>query len=335
MYWNTIFDMKTEATRINNKRKPASKSNKGTRVLVSLAIIALTVIGISCYFYIQEQFEFQAEQTAYEKLQDCIYPAPYEHFLKSYPQSIYHEDVCERLKEVRQMNHEWNTICKLNKRTAYTEFMKKHPDSPFYPACLAKLDSIDWSEASRHNSISSYNIYLAAHPQGAYADDARNNREQLQKLTVTPAELSIIRGLLNNYFSALSTQDESALRSTLAFIINDYWHKNKVSQDYAVIHMKHLYEKSGIQDINFTVNNKLTVKKQQTAEFRYAFDIQFTVDAIIKRTGHNKPKHTRYIVVAHISPDHKIDGLVLKKQNKDDDGLLTATHTDVADTKHR
>lgn len=314
--------MKTKSTRKEHTTKHTPKSGKAQRGLLLLALVTLTGIGGCCYFYIKEQMEFQAEQVAYKTLDNCIQPLPYEHFLKRYPNSLYHEKVCERLKEVRRMNHEWDSVCRRNKRSAYTKFMKQHPESPFYPTCLAKIDSLDWADAIRRNTIAAYNNYLAAHPQGGYIEDARTNREQLQKQTVTPAEQTIIRGLFNNYFSAFSTRDETALRNTLAFIINKYWNREKVSQDYAVMHMKRLYEKSDIQDINFTTVRNFTIKKQQVDEFRCAYDISFTIDAIIKHANTGKAKHTTYKVAAHVSPDHKIDRIILNKPGQEKDDLL-------------
>lgn len=314
--------MKTKSARKNNTTKQPQKSGKSRRHLWILALVALTGIGICGYLYIKEQIEFQSEQTAYEKLGDCIQPLPYEHFLKRYPNSLYYEEVCKRLKEVRQMNHEWDSVCRRNKRSVYTHFMKQHPDSPFYPTCLAKLDSMDWADAIRRNSIGAYNNYLAAHPQGAYTEDARTKREQLQRQTVTPAEQTIIRGLFNNYFSAFSTRDEAALRNTLAFIINNYWNREKVSQDYAAMHMKRLYSKLSIQDINFTTLRNFTIKKQEVDEFRCAYNISFTIDALIRHSNTDKTKHTTYKVVAHVSADHKIDSLVLSKPGQGKDDLL-------------
>ncbi|MCM1109451.1 MAG: zinc ribbon domain-containing protein [Clostridium sp.] len=259
--------------------------------------------------------EQERERMAYVMLDGCMQREMYQDFIERYPDSPMLDDVVHRMKEVDSLAGAWDIVCRKDRREGYATFADNHMNSPYYKLCLARMDSIDWATAHRRATPQAYARYLEDHPDGIYADDAREQKQLREELLVTDAERAMLQGLLNTYFSALTRRDEEALRRVTAFLSVRYWGRNNASQDYAVERMKRMYDGSDVSRISFALHDDWQIEKQIVRPYRYTYKVAFKADAIYSRTKPGGERHAVFDVAARVSLDHKIDSIELHKQS--------------------
>ena len=191
--------------------KEKKESGKGLWVIFSLVFIVL--MGVGGYYYLKQRQHTQAMEAAYAALTENYDIDAHSQFLKDYPASPYGQAIAEKMDELRSVEKEWTAVALADSKEKYENFLKQHPKSFFTQTCTAKLDSIDWVEASTENTQESYQRYLSLHKQGKYAKLAAQTKAELDKLAVSSNEKAIVRSVIYRYFDAVSAHDNETLQT--------------------------------------------------------------------------------------------------------------------------
>ena len=92
-------------------------------------------------------------------------------------------------------------------------FRSKFPNSPFDQLAYDKIDSLDWTYAKRSNTEGALQKYLDLHPDGKYAEMAREQKQFIIDSRPTDEERNAIRSTINAYFAALTDNNKEALNN--------------------------------------------------------------------------------------------------------------------------
>ena len=90
-------------------------------------------------------------------------------------------------------------------------FRSKFPNSPFDQRAYDKIDSLDWTYAKRSDTEGALQKYLDMHPDGKFAEMAREQKQFIIDSRPTDEERSTIGRVINAYFAALTDNNKEAL----------------------------------------------------------------------------------------------------------------------------
>jgi hypothetical protein len=70
--------------------------------------------------------------------------------------------------------NDWKGARDANTVAVYSHFLAKHPNGAHAGEARAAIDDLDWSSAKSHNGTADYDGYLMKYPSGRHAGDARS-----------------------------------------------------------------------------------------------------------------------------------------------------------------
>lgn len=146
-----------------------------------LLVLLILVIAIGGFFYWENQNQQQAEEQAYLLLMDCQDPLNYEDFIAQFPDSKHIDEVRTRLRELQSAKSEFDAALAAGSVQRLRDFIKNHPDSPFKPQALSRIDSLDWLAATTAGSSVAYQLYIDQHENGEHIDAAFVARDEAAK----------------------------------------------------------------------------------------------------------------------------------------------------------
>ena len=120
--------------------------------------------------------------------------ASYLVYLRNYPNGIHSGEVKSRLDKIREERKEadeqsWKRCCLINMSSAYEKYITDFPAGLHIAEARRRRDEYkdceDWAEATKTSTERSITSYLAYHPSGKFADNAKlwlkRNKEEDEK----------------------------------------------------------------------------------------------------------------------------------------------------------
>ena len=117
------------------------------------------------------------------------------------------------------MESDWNDTLVNDSKAAYLAFLDKHPDAPQKDIVHHKVDSIDWAEAVKLNTIDSYQDYMDEHADGEHYDEANDNIKTIKTTVVQDDEAKAVKLQLKEFFSAFNSQSDGAIVGSVAQVM--------------------------------------------------------------------------------------------------------------------
>lgn len=201
-----VITTRADGKPLNGKLLPPTKKRSKWPLITCLLILILGCAGYFYYEHMKFENAMKADYTALEKNYDIN---SYISFLKKYPASQYNTEIEYRLTELRKTQEYWNSIAESDSLEIYKSFLTHNPQSAFTELCNNKIDSLEWLLYSSENTQEAYQKYLNLHSDGKYATLAKQCIENLDKLTVTPAEKDSVKNVISAYFAAINQHNLS------------------------------------------------------------------------------------------------------------------------------
>ena len=106
------------------------KKNNGK--IVAIVVVALLIIFAGGFYFYQQHEKSNDEQQAYELVMKSTSAQELQDYLDKYPDAdpAHREAVEQRLKEIKELESDWNDTLVNDSKTAYLDFLSKHPDAP-------------------------------------------------------------------------------------------------------------------------------------------------------------------------------------------------------------
>ncbi len=286
---------------------------KRTTLYVILAVVGIIVIGLGVFAYFtwhEHSAENEIEQ-AYEALQNSTNPDDFQAFLDTYPNSKYQKDVETTMNKLKAESDAWTSICLSGSKNDFIQFMNRFPGSRFEANCQQKIDSLDWIDAKSINTPDAIQRYIDEHPDGLYADDARNMAQSMAQLTVQPEERTMIAALCNTFFTALGANDQEGVCSVITPEMKAFLSTANATKADVITAMEAMHPAT-ILSINFLVNNDYVITKQMGEDNQVSYNVAYSVDQHIERTDEGKT-FASYKVIMEINPQMKINSVQIKE----------------------
>lgn len=300
---------------IEVKKKPAKKSRKSLIFALTFAIIiavialtfAIKIAVIICgMYYLDYNNNKDREEREYAMLENTSNPEYYKDFLAKYPKSIHYQEVKEQLNVLLDENEEWNKIMQDVSRSEIEKFMNAHPYSRRLQECADIIDSIDWMDAKKINTEEAIVNYLNTHPNGKYAEEASQKKNELGLMKITEQDKAIIRSSLENFFTAaMSKQDVSLISEAIPEKMENFCGTQDATPEQIIAFAKNKMA-SDVMGLHYTIENNFDVRKQTLSDGTTGYAVTFSLQEIISRSDTNQPSTKTYQVSALLNAEHKI-----------------------------
>lgn len=288
----------------NNKKH----SNKST--LIISVILAAIVLGVCAYVYNNAQSSNELEQ--YEFAMTSNDPMVLQSYLdnfKNAPQE-HIDSIQAHLDRINAEDQEWTNAIVSGSKSALTDYISKHPDSPHRSEALAKIDSIDWVQCSKTNTPEAYQLYLENHADGNHYDEAQLALKQIRSTQVTPEERQEIISTFRQFFLSLNEKNESTLTSTVSDIIN-FLGKASATKDDIVSFMHKLY-KPEVENLIWSLSKDFKIDKTEVSDGVYEYSVTFMANEKVTKTD-KSDSTTQYRISAKVDSDGKISDMSMTK----------------------
>ena len=297
----------------NNAQRPAPKARKRSWIALLVAfVIALIVVLLGIYFYQRTQAE--NEMRAYENAMRSSEPAVLQNFLDMYVDAPreHRDSIGAHLEALKKIDTDWTNAAVSASKSELEKYMKMHPQSIHCVEARIMIDSLDWLTALAADTPEAYNVYMAAHADGAHYDEAHDRHERLEAQKVNANDKRMVSELFTTYYKALASGDEAMLTTTLAPVLTSFLHKEQATKTDVVTYMYKIHEPD-IQQITYSLNNDWKIEKQPADDNLFSYSVDFSVDQRIERSDESKERFCTYKVMAKITTDCKICELNMKK----------------------
>ena len=286
--------------------QPSKRSRKGFWGRLFLFLVIVPILTVGGYFAYDLYGFMQREEHDYEALCGVTDPTFYQQFLTDYPESKHKEEIRERMKQLQAEQGEWQLLQDHLNREDLVQYLQKYPGTVRRRLCEDLIDSIDWFETKRIGTEEVILRYLQNHPAGIYAGEASDYKNAILLSRITPAERSLLRGVLETFFSlGIAKQDSAALSQTMPDVMENFCGKSNATIDdvTAYIHNKKANDVIGL---HYLIGKDLTLKKVLMPDSTNGYAAAFTLQETISRSDMAQPSSCAYHVTANITSAQKI-----------------------------
>lgn len=186
-------------------------SKKKMWIIVLSCAAALIVLGGGGWLIHHNRQLAAQEQARYDALMDNFSIADAQTFLLYYPDTEHLKEIQDNIALFQRYEQEWIKIAGSTNADDFAMFRSKYPNSPFDQRAYDKIDSLDWTYAKRSDTEGALQKYLDMHPDGKYAEQARQQLQHIIDTRVSADERAYITRIVNAYFAALTDRNKEAL----------------------------------------------------------------------------------------------------------------------------
>lgn len=200
-----------KTTKPKEPRTPAQR-RKLRLIWIGSAVAMVLLAGLGWLLYHNHQLAVE-EEASYNQLMDDFSIADAETFLLRYPENKHIKEIKDNIALYQRYEQEWAKIVASTNVDDFAMFRSKFPDSPFDQKAYDKIDSLDWVYAKRSDTEGALQKYLDLHPDGKYAEMAREQKQFIIDSRPTDEERNTIGRIVNAYFAALTDNNKEALNN--------------------------------------------------------------------------------------------------------------------------
>ena len=192
-------------------KKERKISNKKIRLILLCSLVGIILTGGIGWLLYHNYQQAKEEEMEYDMLMEDFSIADAETFLLKHPETEHKKDIQDNIALYQRYEQEWAKIVTSTNVDDFAMFRSKFPNSPFDQRAYDKIDSLDWPYAKRSDTEGALQKYLDMHPDGKFAEMAREQKQFIIDSRPTDEERSTIGRIINAYFAALTDNNKEAL----------------------------------------------------------------------------------------------------------------------------
>lgn len=285
---------------------------KKKKLIIACIIVALVLIGGGGALAFFMNGTSDAEQMAYEVLENNDNPQDYKDFLEKYPDSPRADEVRNRLEVLEAMLQKWNSIVLSDNVRDFIDFKNSYTNPRLTRICDIKIDSLDFVKAQTVGTEEAYQQYLSTHPDGRYASEASIAQGNLRDMEITPEDRDRIITVVSDFFQGFETQNEAAVCANITATMKTFLHQKDATKATVIQTIKGMFNEH-ILSCQFTVNRDIEITRAPGSNGN--FTATFTVDQHIERDNEGKTFGS-YRCVAELTPQMLITSLTMDELSK-------------------
>lgn len=294
--------------------KKSDKRGNDKKTLLASFLIAAVVLGVCLYFYNRTQNN-EKEQEEYEYAMSSTEPTVLQAYLDNFKEApeAHRDSITAHLQRIIQQDRDWTNAIVSGSKAALTAYIDAYPDSQHKQEALDRIDSIDWEQCSKINTIDAYQLYLDEHSDGSHYDEAQLAQKKLKTNEVTLEEKSLISSIFHNFFVSINQKDETGLTSNIGDEINLLGKRGATKAD-VVSFMGKLY-KPEIQSMTWSITGSYNIKKKEIGDEKYEYSVDFMANQDVTKTD-NSNATSKYKISAKVNPDSQITYFAMIRINE-------------------
>lgn len=286
------------------KKAPAKKSHKALIFSITFAVLVALIIG--GLFYLDYKNEVDREEREYAMLENTSNPEYFNDFLAKHPDSKHYQEVKERLNALLDETEEWEKMMQNISRSEIEKFMSDHPYSKRLKTCEDMIDSIDWNDAKKADTEEAIVNYLNTHPDGRYAEEASQKKNELGMMKITAQDKTIIRNSLETFFAvAMSKQDIALISEAIPEKMENFCGTQDATPEQIIAFAKNKMA-TDVIGLHYSIGDSFDVRKQTISDGTTGYAVNCTLQELISRSDTNQPSTQTYQVSALLNAEHKI-----------------------------
>lgn len=302
----------TDNSSTNNFDIQPKKKNNKTIIIVSI-IIAIFALGICFHVYKNAQTDKEEEEYEYAmSSEDPMILQEYLNNFKDAPQE-HIDSINARLQRLSQLDQDWTNAVVSGSKSALTEYLKMHPDSPHKQEALDKIDSIDWEQCSKLNTSDAYQMYIDNHSDGNHYEEAVLALKKIKADKVSLEERQAIGNIFHKFFISINERDENGLISTVNDYVNFLGKSNATKEDI-IVFMNKLY-KQDVQSMMWSISSDYNIQKKEIGDEQYEYSVSFMTNQKVEKTDATSSVN-KYKISAKVNPDGKITEMSMTRINE-------------------
>lgn len=292
-----------QETKTPQQPQEEKKQSHAPRFVIAVMLILVAIVAI---YYLDIQKSNEKELRDYERLENVTNPEFYQQFLIDYPDSEHYTEVEDRMHKLMDEGDDWKKVMENKSKTELVKFMQTHPYSNRLRICEDMIDSIDWEEAMTLKTDEALDAYLAKHPEGRFAGEASEKKNEIAKMKISDQDKSLIRGKLESFFvSAMSKQDTGLIADAIPEKMTNFCGKEDATPEQIAEFAKNKMAQDVI-GLHYLVGSDLNLRKITLADSSLGFAASFTLEETITRSDANQPSSKTYQVSATLNGELKI-----------------------------
>lgn len=299
---------------------PAEENPRKKYVIISAVVAAVLAVGAGIAFYVYHSGNAESEQEAYEYALTSQDMAVLESYLSTYTgaDAAHRDSIESHLSLLREMESAWHDATVGGTTAALEAFMARYPSSIHAREVEQMTDSIDWQRAQREATPEAYRAYLDRHASGLHADEASEMIGRAADSKVTDEEDLWITALISRFFSSISTQADSEMRSTVAPVMSEFLGKKNATPADAVTFMHKMHKKDA-KSTHWEMTDNMVIDKhyvqgEDALQSGYEYKVTVSLHEDTEYADESRDESVSYAIVAVISPEHRISALSMKRE---------------------
>ena len=305
----------------NDIHPEEKKKSPFWKILTTLACI--TLLGGGSYIGYQYYTEYtyrMEEKKRFEELALLTNPEFYRQYLADYPQSIYRNEVGERLQALTDESVAWTKTLQSGTKTDLTKFLETYPGSLNSRKCLQLIDSIDWAEASEKGTEEAISQYLEEHPEGIYTSEAVDFKKQLNQKKTSLEENDLIDKTINVFFTqTLSNGEKKSISESITEPMQSFCGTAKATAQH-VQKFINAKKNKNVATLKYLVGTPVTKSREKLYDNTTGFRAECTVEEIITyKSGKQKTKEKQYTATCLLNGKYKMVMIDLKENKNNNE----------------
>ena len=305
----------------NDIHPEEKKKSPFWKILTTLACI--TLLGGGSYVGYQYYTEYtyrMEEKKRFEELALLTNPEFYRQYLADYPQSIYRNEVEERLQALTDESVAWTKTLQSGTKTDLTKFLETYPGSLNSRKCLQLIDSIDWAEASEKGTEEAISQYLEEHPEGIYTSEAVDFKKQLNQKKTSLEENDLIDKTINVFFTqTLSNGEKKSISESITEPMQSFCGTAKATAQHVQKFINSKKTKN-VASVKYIVGMPITKSREKLYDNTTGFRAECTVEEIITyKSGKQKTKEKQYTATCLLNGKYKMVMIDLKENKNNNE----------------
>lgn len=297
------------------QKKGASGSSGKVKIIIWAATLLIIITGAAIVMLMPKTADY-SQHDAWGRVQqyknssqpDSLMLA-IDYYLEKYPEGGFASEAINLKSSLKKEMNAWKeastplTIEKVN------SYLDSYGNGFYNAIAMDALDSLTFSIAKEKKDEASINNYISQFPNGRYAEEAMKILEELQignKLSAD--EEKDVSACLDRHFTALASNNKSAVAATMVFPARSYLGKTNAVQNDVFLFMDKVFQKRGAT-ISFQLGEVRIIKLTEGGTI---YNAHFALTETIKNSDGTIEKK-RFTATAILNANQRITNLNIKE----------------------
>ena len=250
------------------QKKGYSGSSGKAKIIIWAATLLIIITGAAIVMLMPKTADY-SQHDAWGRVQqyknsnqpDSLMLA-IDYYLEKYPEGGFASEAINLKSSLKKEMNAWKEASTPLTMEKVNSYLDNYGNGFYNAIAMDALDSLTFSIAKEKKDEASINNYISQFPNGRYAEEAMKILEELQignKLSAD--EEKDVSACLDRHFTALASNNKSAVAATMVFPARSYLGKTNAVQNDVFLFMDKVFQKRGAT-ISFQLGEVRIIKSE-------------------------------------------------------------------------